>query len=276
MISTSDRRTTPWVLRLIVANAVVQLLLLTVFTSAAVPALLAFDPSTAFERPWTWVSYMFVHSGLWHLAFNMLMLYVLGPAVESRMGSRAFLLYYLYCGVGGAAAALALSGFHAGPIIGASGAVLGVAMAFAMLWPEAEMLVFPFPFPVRAWMFVALLVGLDIFGALSGARDGVAHFAHLGGAAFGFLFFRLQAYHRRTPAPVRSPVESAVMAQTGSGERGPGSDLAMPREPEVDPLVVELDRLLDKISAQGLKSLTLAERRFLDEVARRKKGQELH
>jgi membrane associated rhomboid family serine protease len=266
MSSYSERRTTPWVLRLIVANAVVQLFLLTVFTSDAVPALLAFNPSTAFVRPWTWVSYMFVHAGL----------YVLGPAVESRMGSRAFLLYYLYCGVGGAAASLALNGIQSGPIIGASGAVLGVAMAFAMLWPDAEMIVFPFPFPVRAWMFVALLVGLDIFGALSGPRDGVAHFAHLGGAAFGFLFFRLQAYHRRTPAPVRSPVETAVMVQSGSGEQRPGPHLAIPREPEVDPLVAELDRLLDKISAQGLQSLTLAERRFLDEVARRKKGEELH
>ncbi|HEV8176947.1 MAG TPA: rhomboid family intramembrane serine protease, partial [Gemmatimonadales bacterium] len=84
--------------RLIIANAVVLLLLMTVFTSPALQEALRFAPGEALRRPWTFVTYMFVHAGLLHLLSNMLMLYVFGTAVESRMGSRHFILYYLYCG----------------------------------------------------------------------------------------------------------------------------------------------------------------------------------
>ena len=145
-----SNRITPWVLRLIIANAVVLLLMRTVFTSAALAEALAFSPGGALHRPWTFLSYMFVHAGLLHLLGNMLMLYVFGTAVEGRMGSRAFVLYYLLCGVGAAVFALGLSGVMAvSPFIGASGAVLGVALAFAMYWPDAELVVFPIPVLTR-------------------------------------------------------------------------------------------------------------------------------
>ena len=129
-----SNRITPWVGRLIIANAVVLLLLRTIFTSPAVSAGLAFSPEHALERPWTFLSYMFVHAGLLHLLFNMLMLFVFGTAVEQRMGSRAFILYYVYCGVGAAIFCLGLSGIMAvGPFVGVSGALLGVAVAFASI-----------------------------------------------------------------------------------------------------------------------------------------------
>src|SRR5512134_211052 len=122
-----SNRFTPWVGRLIIANAVVLLLLRTIFTSPALAQSLAFSPEHALERPWTFLTYMFVHAGLLHLLFNMLMLFVFGAAVEQRMGSRAFILYYLYCGVGAAIFCLALSGIMPiGPFVGASGALLGV------------------------------------------------------------------------------------------------------------------------------------------------------
>src|SRR5512138_2619921 len=105
-----SNRLTPWVGRLIAANAVVLLLLMTVFTSPLVRHALEFSPSHALDRPWTFVTYFFVHAGLLHLLFNMFALFVFGVPVEQRMGSRAFLLYYLYCGIGGAVLSLALSG----------------------------------------------------------------------------------------------------------------------------------------------------------------------
>ena len=112
-------RLTPWVGRLIVANAVVLLVLQTV--APALAGWLAFEPSGALTRPWTFVTYMFVHSGLLHLAFNCLFLYFLGTAVEARMGSRAFPLFYLLCGLGGAVFSLALSGLMSvSPFVGAS------------------------------------------------------------------------------------------------------------------------------------------------------------
>ncbi|HET6344236.1 MAG TPA: rhomboid family intramembrane serine protease, partial [Myxococcota bacterium] len=197
-----SNRLTPWVGRLIIANAVVLLLLMTVFTSPALQEALRFAPGEALRRPWTFVTYMFVHAGLLHLLGNMLMLFVFGPAVEHRLGGRAFLLYYLYCGIGAAVLSLALSGvMPTAAIVGASGAVLGVGVAFALLWPDAELLVFPLPMPVKARTFILVLIGLDVVFSQLTPNDGVAHLAHIGGAAFGYLFFRLQALSRRSPHP---------------------------------------------------------------------------
>ena len=272
-----SNRLTPWVGRLIIANAVVLLLLMTVFTSPALQQALRFASGEALHRPWTFVTYMFVHAGLLHLLGNMLMLFVFGAPVEHRLGGRAFILYYLYCGIGAAVLSLLLSGIMPSanvPIVGASGAVLGVAVAFAMLWPDAELFVFPLPMPVKARTLVLILLGLDIVFAQITPGDGVAHVAHVGGAAFGYLFFRLQALSRRSPHPPPRPVERVVMVQSGSAEpdhHTPPAPMRQRRRAESDPVAAEVDRVLDKISEQGIASLTAAERRFLDEVSRQKK-----
>jgi membrane associated rhomboid family serine protease len=267
-------RLTPWVGRLIIANAVVLLLLMTVFTSPAVLDALQFSPAGALRHPWTFVTYMFVHANLLHLLGNMLMLFVFGAPVEARLGSRKFILYYLYCGVCAALFSIMLSGFMpVGPFIGASGAVLGVGVAFAMFWPDAELLVFPVPIPLKARTFVAVIVGLDIIGSLY-FNDGIAHIAHVGGALFGYAFFRLQALSRRAPHPPPRAVERVVMVQSGAAEPGhrtPPAPLRQRRRPDADPVAAEVDRVLDKISEKGIASLTPAERRFLDEVAKQKK-----
>jgi membrane associated rhomboid family serine protease len=270
-----SNRLTPWVGRLIIANAVVLLLLMTVFTSPALQEALRFAPGEALRRPWTFVTYMFVHAGLLHLVFNMFMLYVFGAPVEHRLGGRTFIVYYLYCGIGAAVFSLALSGImHVPPFVGASGAVLGLGVAFAMLWPDAEMFVIPFPMPIRARTLILGLIGLDIIMSQLAPRDGVAHLAHVGGAAFGYLFFRMQALSRRSPHPPPRAVERVVMVQSGAAEperRTPPAPIRPRRRPEADPVAAEVDRVLDKISEQGIASLTAAERRFLDEVARQKK-----
>ncbi len=275
MNATPYPRITPWVGRLIIANAVVMLLLLTLFTSPELAGALKFDPADALRRPWTFLTYMFVHGGLMHLVGNMLLLFFMGSAVETRMGSRAFILYYLYCGVGAAALALGLAGLmplH--PFIGASGAVLGVALAYAMFWPDAELILFPLPIPMRARTFVAVLAAIDVFGALYFTNSEVAHLAHVGGMLFGYVFFRLQAVSRRGGAtPVRS-VERVVMVQSGAAEPArptPVTPARARRRVEADAVAAEVDRVLDKISAEGLESLTPAERHFLDEVSKKKK-----
>jgi membrane associated rhomboid family serine protease len=276
MTSSPQSRITPWVGRLIIANAVVLLLLLTLFTAPGVIDLLEFSPAQALTRPWTFITYMFVHGGLLHLAGNMLMLFVFGSPVEHRMGSRAFILYYLYCGVGAAVLGLALSTFMPiGPFIGASGAILGVALAFAMFWPDAELIAFPIPIPMRARTFVGFLLALDVVLWWLTPNDGVAHVAHVGGAAFGYLFFRLNGLSRRGTLPPPRPVERVAVVQSGGAESGRPTPVGTPRPQrrrvDSDPVAVEVDRVLDKISAQGLSSLTPAERRFLDEVSRQKK-----
>jgi membrane associated rhomboid family serine protease len=255
---------------------VVLLLLLTLFTAPGVVGFLEFSPAQALTRPWTFVTYMFVHGGLLHLAGNMLMLFVFGSPVEHRMGSRAFILYYLYCGVGAAVLGLALSSFMpVSPFIGSSGAILGVALAFAMYWPDAELIAFPIPIPMRARTFVAFLVALDVVLWWLTPNDGIAHVAHVGGAVFGYLFFRLQGLSSRGTVPPPRPVERVVVVQSGGAESTRPSPAAPPRPQrrrvDADPVAAEVDRVLDKISAQGLGSLTPGERRFLDEVSRQKK-----
>ena len=268
-------RLTPWVTRLIAVTAVVQLLLETVFTSPAISASLSMDPSAVTTRPWGMVTYLFVHAGLLHLATNMLALYLFGTAVENRMGSRAFILYYLYCGVGAAVFAVLLSFVTTeSPIIGASGAILGVATAFAIYWPDAEILVFPIPVPIKARTLVIGLAVIDVVFAKF-VHDGIAHEAHIGGMLTGWLFFRLQSLgRRRAPPSIRQQPERVVMVQqTATREAEPRAATPvrpMSSRPGNDPVAAEVDRVLDKISATGIGSLTPEERRFLDEVSKRK------
>jgi membrane associated rhomboid family serine protease len=274
--SLSFPRITPWVGRLIAANAVVQLLLSTVLTSGDVFRVLQFAPMAAFGRPWTFLTYMFVHAGMLHLAFNMLALYVFGTPVENRLGGRTFLTYYLICGIGAALVSMALAAVHfdSAPIVGASGAVLGIAVAFAMLWPDAELLIFPIPVPIRARVLVFLYVISASVMVLLRVQNGLANAAHLGGLLTGWLFFKLRDRTPRLPTARARRLEPAVMAQSVARDAVPGQ----PRPTRSaagnrsdDPQTAEVDRVLDKISAKGIESLTQEERRFLDEVSRRKR-----
>jgi hypothetical protein len=205
----------------------------------------------------------------------MLMLFVFGTAVEGRMGSRNFLMYYFFCGIGAAVFSLLLAGvIPVGPFVGASGAVLGVAVAFATFWPDAELIVFPIPVPIKARTLVIGLVVLDVIGSRLWPGDGIAHLAHVGGALFGYIFFRVQSLSRRSPPQPAQAVERVVMVQSGSAEpdrRTPVTPMRPRRRVDSDPVAAEVDRVLDKISEKGLSSLTPAERRFLDEVAKQKK-----
>jgi len=269
-------RLTPWLGRLIAVTAVAQLLLETVFVSPNISFMLSMNPSAIATRPWGLVTYLFVHSGIIHLATNMFALYLFGTAVENRMGSRAFLLYYLYCGIGAALFSLLLSlVIPQAPIVGASGAVLGVAVAFAMFWPDAEIFVFPIPIPIKARHLVIFLALMDLVAARF-FPGGTAHEAHLGGMLAGWLFLKVQSLSRRRPAPApRQTPERVVMVQQTAGReaepRGTAPGRPMQPRPGNDPVAAEVDRVLDKISATGIESLTPEERRFLNEVSKRKK-----
>jgi hypothetical protein len=161
-----------------------------------------------------------------------------------------------------------------GSFVGASGAVLGVAVAFAMFWPDAELIVFPLPVPIKARTLVIGLVVLDVIASQLWPNDGVAHLAHVGGALFGYLFFRAQLLSRRNAVPPARTVERVVMVQSGSAEperQTPVTPMRPRRRIESDPVAAEVDRVLDKISEKGISSLTSAERKFLDEVAKQKR-----
>lgn len=254
---------TTWVKRLLIAN--VAVFILTRFMPG-LESMIAFAPGQILYQPWTPVTYMFAHGNFWHLLFNMLGLFFFGPPLEARWGSKEFLKYYLVCGLGGALFSFAFASY--GAVIGASAAVFGIMLAFAMNWPDAPIYLWGL-LPIKAKWLVAILAGMAIFSAVGGARDGVAHFAHLGGFVAGFVYLkaggsiglRLKSLRKRNP-------KSRFTVVPGAGPVKPVEPRPLRRRDE-ERLLDEVDRVLDKISASGLASLSPEERRLLDEVSRR-------
>ena len=259
---------TPWVLRLIVANALIFLL------QQILPGLtlqLALVPAFALTRPWTIVTYMFLHGSLGHLFFNMLSLYFFGPVVEGRLGSRHFLRLYLVSGLTGALLSIVFPRSMMGamtPIIGASGAIFGVNLAFAYFWPRQQIFIWGI-LPIEARWLVVIMTAISVYYGFVGSAGGGAPPAHLGGFLGGFLYLRWM--ERRQQAPLRQ-WQAQGKAKTPSIET---SGRAIERWSKIkrDNLHEvnrgELDRILDKISATGIGSLSQSERDFLDRFSSR-------
>lgn len=154
----------------------------------------AWPPDSGLFEPYQILTYMFMHSGIAHLAFNMLSLYMIGSLVEMVWGPKRFLFFYLFCGVGSLVLHFAMQWWlnaPPAPILGASGAIYGIFVAFAYLFPDQELqLIFP-PVRLKAKYFVMILVGIDLFGGFGGYSSRIAHFAHLGGALFGFIMIMI-------------------------------------------------------------------------------------
>lgn len=160
------------------------------------PDLALYFPESHLFKPYQLVTYMFMHADISHFFFNMLMLVTFGPMLEAFWGSKRFLFYYLFCGLGAVVchilfwyyeASMYLPGTYNGSVLGASGALFGILIAFGMYFPNQElMLLFP-PIPIKAKFMVLICIGLEFYMITNGAKTQVAHFAHLGGALFGFL-----------------------------------------------------------------------------------------
>jgi membrane associated rhomboid family serine protease len=175
---------------LIVINALV--FLAEVVLGGSVTSLLALWPLGPRFMPWQMVSYAFVHAGLPHLLFNMFGVYMFGSDLELVWGPRRYLGYYLTCAVSAAATQLGVASLTGAyyPTVGASGAVFGLLLAYAMMFPNRTIMpLFP-PIPMRAPVFVAVYGVLELVLGVTGTQAGIAHFAHLGGLAGGFLFMR--------------------------------------------------------------------------------------
>ena len=293
---------TPWVKRLLIANAVVYLITRAVGQDPVFD-LFAFSPDRIWTRPWGILTYMFLHAGFWHLLMNMLFIFFFGPPLESRWGSAVFIKFYLICGLGGVLLSFAFSN---SPIVGASAACYGMMLAFAMIWPTTNIYIWGI-LPVRAKWLVIFLVAVSFASAIGPSRDGVAHLAHLGGAVAGFLMMKsglLPAFStasagardwgpgatgtgmgrgmgaergrtrgwpgtaRRTGARSRSGRRRRWSVHSGSASASRKKSARKradgPRKAELD----KVDAVLDKISSRGIDSLTAEERDLLDRVSR--------
>lgn len=163
----------------------------------AVNRWLGLSPDLAWNGAvWQLVTYMFLHGGLWHLAINMFILWMFGSEIEYLMGTRRFIRFYFFAGIGAGMTTLLVNFPLMGappssvPTVGASGAIFGILLAYGMSFPNRRIFLY-FLIPIPAKYFVVLLGLLDLLASFSGAHTGVAHFAHLGGLLFGWIYIML-------------------------------------------------------------------------------------
>ena len=197
---------------------------------------------------WQFVTYMFLHSvsDPWHIIFNMLVLWMFGSEVEKAMGTRKFLTMYFTAGIFAGIFGCLFTPNN--PILGASGAIFAVEIAFAMFYPNATIIFFVFP--IKAKYLVTIFAGITVFNCLMPTGGNVAHFAHLGGLLYGFLFIRYE--------PRFTNFIISWQNQQKENEYR--------KEEEVRKVV---DALLDKVNRTGMKSLTRRERSYLKNASKR-------
>jgi len=301
-------RLTRSVQALLAINFAMLFLQWTVVSDADAFAVLGFQAGSLQRTLWSALTYMFVHYSVWHLALNMYVLLAFGPRLEATMGTRAFTLYYLWCGLGGAVAHVLF--VRTGLLVGASAGVLGVMFAYCQQWPDEEISLFGVT-SVRPWTVLMLLGGAILVSGAVGAGapiaggERIAYVAHVGGIAFAWLYMRtppaasIERFRQRiSPAPdypqdetpraiprtlprsrtntQRDDVDEIVAKSKAVAAQQPRPltrAIVAPAPPREE-RVAELDRVLDKISVEGLESLTPAERAMLDDMAKRLRSED--
>ncbi len=243
------------------------------------------------------VTYMFMHGGFTHIILNMFMLWMFGAVVENIWGSKRYLFYYIFCGIGaglcqelaqycqylakgladyelvniGTATISTEQYLNLWTTVGASGAIYSLLLAFGMMFPNEKMFIIPIPFPIKAKWIIFGSIAIEFFLGLSGGGDGVAHMAHLGGMAFGFLLilhWRRQANDYRSS---RSTQFFSNMQQRWHNNQVKRSQVKHSHgdNPDWDynakkrATQEEIDRILDKIRKSGYDSLTKDEKQTL-------------
>jgi membrane associated rhomboid family serine protease len=278
---------------LIAINVAVLFLQMTVVKYADTSGWFGFDSGALPRQWWTAVTYMFVHSGLLHLAGNMYALFVFGPRLEHAWSMRRFVWFYVVCGLGGVACHVLF--VRDGSLVGASAGVFGVMTAYAMQWPNDEVYLFALvPMRVRT-----LVIGLIVFnlsmGLLSttvGLGTNIGYFAHVGGVLAAYVYMRMaasggieQVRQRVANLPdADEPPRAIPRTLPRSRDRGDEVDdivakskaIAAKRTTTLSPSTRrrdakadELNRVLDKISEHGIDSLTMDERKVLEEMSRK-------
>ncbi|MCX7797290.1 MAG: rhomboid family intramembrane serine protease [Melioribacter sp.] len=227
---------------------------------------------------WQFLTYQFMHGDFTHILFNMFTLWMFGMELENLMGSRKFLAYYLLCGFGAGLFQLFLAPVFSeslAPTIGASGAVFGIMIAFAMFFPDRYIFLY-FLIPIKAKYLIAFLVVIEFLSVNEPTL--VAHLAHIGGAVTGFLFIlidkrydfrfdRIFNFHRKKSSYKFS---SRFRKPSFSQDIEEAEFYEINSEKEEEITQEEIDRILDKISQSGYKSLTEREKRILFEASKKK------
>lgn len=228
---------------------------------------LGLTPLLVITKYWVWqvFTYAFLHGNGWHLFFNMFALWMFGPHIEAAWGTKNFLKYYFLCALGAA-----LCQFLLAPtvlVLGASGAIYGLLLAFGFLFPDVVIYLF-FVFPLRSIQAVLFIAVLTFVSAMGTGGERIAHFAHLGGMLTGFLYFKLPEWFGRLRLWQVSRRFQNPLGRRGK-TRTPVTEFEV-HDPVAE-MASEVDRILEKISAKGVDSLTPAEHETMRKYAERTK-----
>jgi|688.fasta_scaffold70678_5 membrane associated rhomboid family serine protease len=239
--------------------------------------------------PWQLISYQFLHAGFSHIFFNLFALWMFGAELEQVMGSRRFIVFYLLSGIGGGIVHLGmqlLPGMEGAPTVGASGAIMGVLLAFGFTFPDRPIMMFPLFIPIPAKIFVLIYASIDLFSGLFSTSSGIAHFAHLGGAFFGYFLMKHGDDLHIFSAADR--LFNIFSSKKSSSKRNiiqfprPHANIEIIPDSQSKPekkstglyfegkeiTSEEIDIILEKITAKGFSNLTDREKKMLYEVSK--------
>ncbi len=231
--------------------------------------------------PWQLVTYLFMHADFWHIFLNMFALWMFGMELENIWGSQKFMAYYFMCGIGAGLANLLIAPLFTSinlPTIGASGAIYGVLIAFAMLFPDRPIYLY-FLFPIKAKYFVAIYVVIEIISV--GGNSNVAHVAHLGGGLVGFIYLLLtknniNSLFRFNKQPKVAPKKPANIYKNrfyekynNAGDDISDADYYVDKKENEEISQERVDEILDKISNDGYQNLSEEEKRILFEASKK-------
>jgi membrane associated rhomboid family serine protease len=248
---------TPVIKNLLIANGVIFILSLNGSLYNELVRQFAIIPYDIFNsfKIWQLFSYMFFHAGFMHVFFNMFMLWMFGLELESTWGSKRFLKFYLICGIGAGVFILFLSPLNS-ITIGASGAVYGIMVAFAVINPNRLIYIY-FLFPVKAKYLIGFLMLVSFFSTLSISMDQISHAGHLGGGLIGYLYMK---FGHKLPAVWRSlKSQSTTKTKKRNLKYTPGGG------DKIEYYRKRIDEILDKINRVGYLNLTDEEKKVLEE-----------
>jgi len=219
-------------------------------------------PAVVLERlaVYQLVTYMFLHGGFFHILMNMFILWMFGTEIEMSWGTRGFLKYYFLTGIAGGVFTVLFQPQLAIPTIGASAAIYGLLVAYAVMFPNRTIYLY-FLFPIKVKYAVIIFVGLEFLASLSGHTDGVGHLAHLGGAVVGFVYLKLDWRLRKVArtASLKGVVDNLRY-------RRKNHQMEKNRE-QAEEIMKRVDQILDKINEVGLENITEEERRYLGDAS---------
>jgi membrane associated rhomboid family serine protease len=163
--------------------------LLQTFVSGRITLYLGLVPILVWKKYFLWqlATYIFLHGGFTHILFNLFALWMFGRELENFWGSRKFLFYFFFCGIGAGICTVVFSPYQFIPVIGASGAIYGILLAFGWLFPNRPIYIY-FLFPVPAKFLVIIYGLIELYASMEGTGGGIAHLTHLGGLLFGILY----------------------------------------------------------------------------------------